>query len=351
MNRQFFSKVLQARWVQHLLFWGVSWYLLLCVFASSNKIMPVDSIYTTVFLVPVAACVYINIILLIPFILAKEKHILYCLLLFISITGFTWMNMLIFSRFIDVILPGFYFISYYSFLELLRFFVAFTLITTLLKLSKGWFLLMEMRNNLIQLEKEHASAELESLKGQINPHFLFNTLNTLHALVYKKSDTAPDYILKLSGFLRYLLYETSSGIVNLENELANLQDYIELQKLRAGDLASINYKCSGNPSGKRIAPLLFLPLIENSFKHGIKGETGPSFVDINVEIDATMIEFNIRNNLGYSDPVEKNKHPGIGLENLRRRLDLLYRDKYSLIKTVEKNVFHVKLALPLVHEA
>jgi len=351
MNRHILSGIIQARWLQHLLFWVVSWYLLLRLFASSSKIMPIDLIYTTVFLVPVVACVYINILLLIPKFLGKKKYLLYTLMLVLSIAFFAWLNMLLFSRLIDFILPGFYFISYYDYTDLLKFFFAFILITTLLKLSKGWFRLMETRNNLERLEKEHTRAELETLKSQINPHFLFNSLNTLYSLVLKKSDMASGYILKLSGFLRYLLYETSSGFVNLEDELAHIREYIELQKLRAGELATITYSVSGDPSGKRIAPLLFLPLIENSFKHGIKGETRASFIDIRITIDEKLIGFDIRNNIGYYDAVEKQDHTGIGLENLKRRLDLLYQDQFSLEQPEEKDVFHIKLLVPLQDEA
>jgi LytS/YehU family sensor histidine kinase len=206
----------------------------------------------------------------------------------------------------------------------LKFFFSFILISTLLKLAKGWFQLTEARGNLERLEKMHARAELESLKGQINPHFLFNSLNTLYAMVMKKSDAAPGYILKLSGLLRYLLYETTSPAVDLDKELACMSDYIDLQKLRAGPLATVSFEVSGSCAGKMIAPQLFLPLIENSFKHGIKGETGASFVHIVINISEDAIEFDIRNNCGYVDEVEKKGSSGIGLENLQKRLDLVY---------------------------
>jgi LytS/YehU family sensor histidine kinase len=310
----------------------------------------IDLIYTTVFILPVAGSVYLNISLLFPLLLEKKQVLSYLLLQLVSIAGFSWINMLIFSHFIDIVLPGYYFISYYDFQDLLKFFFSFNLVSTLLKLSKGWFQLIETRGNLERLEKMHAQAELESLKEQINPHFLFNSLNTLYAMVIKKSDTAPDYILKLSGLLRYLLYETSSSLVKLDKELANMSDYVDLQKLRAGPQASVSFEISGSRAGKRITPLLFLPLIENSFKHGIKGETGASFVNIAIIIREETIEFDIRNNCGYADDVEKKGSSGIGLENLRKRLDLVYPGKYSLVKTEDNHVFHVKLTVPLHHE-
>lgn len=351
MNREFFFRILRQRWLQHLLFWGAAWYLLLHLFASSSTLMPIDYIYTSVFLATLALCVNTNLFIFIPLFLARQRYLIYGFLLLISIAFYAWLNMLTFSRFIDYILPGYYFISYYDYSDLLKFFVVFTLITTLLKLSKGWFLLMDARNKLARLEKEHAQAELDTLKGQINPHFLFNCLNTLYSLVLKKSATAPEMILRLSGFLRYLLYETSAGRVDLAKEISYMQDYVELQKLRSGDQASISFQVTGEPAGKKIAPLLFLPLVENSFKHGIKGETGRTFVDILFSAGMSEIEFRARNNKGSADDVPMNELRGIGLGNLRKRLEYLYPGRFILETRDEGNVFFVKLIVPLQDEA
>lgn len=350
MKKDLFILVLRQRWLQHLLFWGVAWYLLLRLFASSSKLLPIDYIYTFVFVLTLALSVSVNLFVLIPFFLARQRYLLYGFLLSLSVVLFAWLNMMTFSRFIDYILPGYYFISYYNYGDLLKFFVAFTLITTLLKLSKGWFLLMDTRNKLARLEKEHVQAALETLKGQINPHFLFNSLNTIYSLVLKKSETAPEMILKLSGFLRYLLYETSAGRVDLAKEISYMKDYLELQKLRSGDQASISFQVTGEPAGKQIAPLLFLPLVENSFKHGIKGETGPSFVDIIFSVGMKTIEFTARNNKGSADTLPGNDYSGIGLSNLRKRLEFIYRD-FTLETRDDGNVFFVKLIVPLQDEA
>jgi len=351
MNKEFLIRILRQRWLQHLLFWAVAWYLLLHLFASSSTLMPIDYIYTSVFLATLALSVYINLFVLIPLFLARQRYFIYGCLLLLSLAFFAWLNMLTFSRFIDYILPGYYFISYYNYSDLLKFFVAFTLITTLLKLSKGWFLLMDARNKLARLEKEHAQAALDTLKGQINPHFLFNSLNTLYSLVLKKSATAPEMILRLSGFLRYLLYETSEWRVDLSKEISYMQDYVELQKLRSGDQASISFQVTGETAGKKIAPLLFLPLVENSFKHGIKGETGRTFVDILFSARATELELTIKNNKGSADALPMNEARGIGLNNLRKRLEYLYPRNYTFETRDEGNIFFVKLIVPLQDEA
>jgi len=348
--RLFLIRLIKARWLQHLGFWCASWYLLLRIFSSPGRILPIDLIYTSMFLVPVAACVYLNLLFLIPRLLGRKKYFLYVLALAGSLALFSWLNMLLFSRFIDWILPGYYFISYYDYDDLLKFFGAFTLIAALLKLSRGWFLLTEARTRMAQLEKEHATAELGSLRNQIHPHFLFNSLNMLYSLVVNRSEAAPEAILRLSGFLRYLLYETSSDRVDLEQELAMMQDYLELQRTRSGELAVITSQITGDPKGKKIAPLLFLPLLENSFKHGIKGEAGPSFIDWQITIGEQSLECVICNNRGHADPVERRNVPGIGLENLRKRLDLLCPGKYLLEKSETPDVFRVQLIVPLHHE-
>jgi LytS/YehU family sensor histidine kinase len=210
---------------------------------------------------------------------------------------------------------------------------------------------MDARNKLTRLEKEHVQTALETLKGQINPHFLFNSLNTLYSLVLKKAETAPEMILRLSGFLRYLLYETSAGHVDLAREISYMKDYVELQKLRSGEQASINFQVTGDPAGKQIAPLLFLPLVENSFKHGIKGETGRTFVDILFSIGEREIEFTARNNKGSAGTLPMSDDRGIGVENLRKRLEYLYPGNFTFEPRDEGSVFSVKLIVPLKDEA
>ena len=203
-----------------------------------------------------------------------------------------------FEHIIDFFLPGYYFISYFDFIDLLKFFTAFIGITSLIKLSKGYFLLLEARNQLMKMQKEKSEAELNALRVQINPHFLFNGLNSIYSLALKQSGKAPETILKLSEILRYIIYETRKEKVDLKKELEYMQHYIDIQKLRSGPLAKIEVSISGNPDNRKIAPLFFLPLIENCFKHGIKGETGPVFVMMEWTIGEDYIMFVAENNKG-----------------------------------------------------
>jgi sensor histidine kinase YesM len=350
MNFSILYKSLLARLIHHLAFWGLSYYVLVHVFASSSEIQPTDHIYTAVFLLTIAIGVYVNLYFLIPLFLNKGKYFLYGILLVICVVGSTYLNQLTFEHIIDFFLPGYYFISYLDFIDLLKYFAAFIGITSLIKLSKGYFLLLEARNQLMKMQKEKSEAELNALKTQVNPHFLFNGLNSIYSLVLKNSDKAPETILKLSEILRYIIYETRKEQVDLKTELDYMQYYIDIQKLRSGSLAKIEVSISGNPDNRKIAPLLFLPLIENSFKHGIKGETGPTFVMLEWTIGEGYIRFVAENNKGQTDDVGSDQHNGIGLENLKQRLDMAYPGKHHFEITETENRFKVELKIQTTHE-
>jgi sensor histidine kinase YesM len=329
MNFQAIYHSAPARILQHLVFWGLSYYILVHVFASSSEIQSTDHIYTVVFIFTIAVGVYTNIFILIPIFLNKGRYVSYVLLLALCIGASSYLNQLTFSHIIDFFLPGYYFISYFRFIDILKFMVAFILATSLIKLSKGHFQLLEARNQLIQIQREKSESELQALRAQVNPHFLFNSLNSVYALVLKRSDKAAETILRLSDILRYILYETRKERVELSTELAHMQDYIALQQIRSGPAAKIEVKVNGEPKNREIAPLLFLPLIENSFKHGIKGDTGPAFVFMEWTIEDDFIRFVTENNKGHANEVSGDKNTGIGLENLKKRLNMAYPGKHS----------------------
>jgi two-component system, LytTR family, sensor kinase len=348
--RALISKIIRNRWIQHLLFWGISYYVLLHVFASSSEILKIDLIYTAIFLITIAGGVYLNLLLLIPFFLSRRKYILYAILLLFCLFASAGLNMLTFTYLVDYLLPGYYFISYYQFWDILKFLIVFLGVTTLLKLSKGWFLLMETQNYLTKIQKENAETELKTLKAQINPHFLFNCLNSIYSLVLNHSPVAPEVILKLSAFLRYIIYEAAAEYVELSKELNAMKDYVELQILRAGKQATIKFLTEGETDNLRIAPLLFLPLIENSFKHGIKGETGDSFAHIRFSVHEKTVICRIDNNKGSAEQIESGDHHGIGLENLKRRLEMIYPDHHTITINDQGNEYHVTLTIQLNHE-
>jgi len=345
--RKFVKKFAKTRWIQHLLFWLISYYILFRIFATSSEFLKIDLIYTAIFICTLLPGIYLNLLYFIPRFLSRKKYVLYSSLLLISMCATSGLNILTFSKLTDIILPGYYFISYYECGDLMKFTLVFTGITTLLKLSGGWFMLMEARNRLARLEKENAETRLTALKNQVNPHFLFNSLAGIYSLVLQNSVKAPEVILRLSGFLRYVLYEASGERVDLSNELSAMNDYTELQKLRAGKDAGIEILFPEETASWQVAPLLFLPLIENCFKHGIKGAAGPVYTKIHFKISGDRLKAYFENNTGISSDDDTGKNSGIGLVNLRNRLALLYPGTHELKISGNSDRFTVELEIPL----
>jgi two-component system, LytTR family, sensor kinase len=194
-----------------------------------------------------------------------------------------------------------------------------------------------------QLRAEKLSAELQALKSQINPHFLFNTINNLYALARKKSDKTPAAALKLAGLLRYVLYESAHREVRLEQELQNLRDYVALEKLRFDeDRLQVRFETALDNPEQAVSPLLLLPLVENAFKHGAGEQRGDAFVHIDLSEKQGRIRLKVVNSKNADPSVQ---HNGFGLKNLRRQLELLYPGRHRLEVKDEGEIFSADLIL------
>lgn len=209
------------------------------------------------------------------------------------------------------------------------------------KFTFDWFKNARIRR---ELENQNLTSELAFLKSQINPHFLFNTLNNIHTLAYKKSDEAPEAIMKLSDLMRYMLYESDTEMVPLDTEIAHLKSFIGLQALRFKTQNIVRLDISGDTASKMIAPLLLLPFVENAFKHGynLKKE-GAIVIELNADED---IRFSVENEQAPQGmATQKDEVGGIGLENINRRLELIYKTDYTL--EVKESSSHFKINLTL----
>ena len=176
-----------------------------------------------------------------------------------------------------------------------------------------------------------ASAELQLLKAQVHPHFLFNTLNNIYAFTITKSPIAADLVDKLFGILHYMILEGQNMWVPLKKEIKLIQDYISLEKVRYGDRLNINVNIQGNAENKFIAPLLMIPFVENSFKHGSSKMLTHPKVELSIIIEGAQLIFILRNNKPNSHTQEcQSNKGGIGLKNTAKRLQLLYPDKHNL---------------------
>jgi two-component system LytT family sensor kinase len=199
----------------------------------------------------------------------------------------------------------------------------------------------------LNLEKEKLEAELKFLKSQIHPHFLFNTLNNLYALTLKKSDKAPEMVIQLSNLLEYTLYSGKETEVRLKEEIKQIKGYIDLEKLRFGNRLKIKTDIDGNVDGLMIAPLLLLPFVENSFKHGASTDLKSPFIDIKLNVKDNRLVFSLSNSTGIESPKNEGYKEGIGLKNVKRRLELLYPRKHSLEIIQKNDIFDVNLTLEL----
>ena len=214
---------------------------------------------------------------------------------------------------------------------------------------RHFFNYIKLRQSQQQLRIEKQAAELNYLRSQTNPHFLFNTLNNIYSLAKDKSDLAPESILRLSKILRYMLYETSGAYIAVEQELKIITDYISLEKLRYDESLRINFNHDIEDMKQALPPLLLIPLVENAFKHGVSETRNSPFVDIHLSISNRQLFFVVKNSTepGTAESIVKES---IGLSNLRRQLELLYKE-FNLSVGQDAAVFAAILKINLSSHA
>ncbi len=287
------------------------------------------------------ALVYANLLILIPKFFKQGKILAYWLLLGTSTVVFVLAYNNFLFNYLPVFMRGEYEKSI-SFQFVSNFFLAcrYIVLSLLLSFIKDWF---EQEKRMNQMVIDKLSAELNYLRAQINPHFLFNTLNNLYSLAMKKSDLAPEIILKLSRIMEYMLLENSGSKVMLSKELDTIHDYIELEKIRQSRPVDIDFQIKGSPSIKTIEPYILFPFFENAFKHGINNMKEKGHLKAMLDIDAKGLSFTIEN----SKPSAQQKVVGhsIGLTNLKKRLSLLYPDRYDLNIIDSRERYFVSLTL------
>jgi two-component system LytT family sensor kinase len=336
-------------WVYHALFW-LSYYAFAALI--SLTIHQIDDprfyIQLLTMLPPDMLLVYCNLYLLLPHLLLKRKFILYGLLLLISMSIISALNIFLHHLYglagSKVYAPTGEFNSRNFASQLMNCIYLLGLVTGL-KFLKDW---MSQREKLQEKEKEQVAMELNFLKSQVHPHFFFNTLNNLYSLTLQKSDLAPEVVLKLSDLMSYMLYDSGAALVPLDKEVATLENYIALEKLRFGNRLSLSFEKEGLhlPGAPiRIPPLILLTFVENSFKHGMNQIIGEGRITIRLKVLPGELWFDICNDVGLENGTGAKN--GIGLRNVVRRLDLLYGARYTLDLSGTEDTFHVTLKIPL----
>lgn len=214
------------------------------------------------------------------------------------------------------------------------------LFVAMLYFAVGWFAL-EAKTKA--LENARLTTELQFLKAQINPHFLFNTLNNLYYLAYTQSPNTPEVVATLAQMMRYLLEESNQAIVPLDREIAYMRSYIRLEQLRLNHPVPITFVVEGEPAGVYIAPLLLMTFLENAFKHGVRNHDPNAWVRVHLRVASTGCEYTVSN--GRPPTSEPARQPGTGLHNARRRLALSYPDRHLLHFTESSDRYHIHLTL------
>jgi len=343
-------QIFSIRWIQHLSFWGVFLLMELGRFIDmdADRILN-ELLFEGTQLFFIVSLVYFNLRILIPKYWNTGKY-----------TSYIGSIILI-----EIIVISILSVIFYNFLEtdfkrlasfgpgkvlMMNTFKTniFILSSSLFHFVKEWIKLKDENLRYTENAQKQLTAELSLLKAQVNPHFLFNTLNNIYSMSLYNSNKTPEMILKLSQLLSYMLYECKDEEVNLEKEIQFIKNYIDLESVRVEDIAQINLNIKGEYSGLKVPPLLFIPLIENAFKHGISTEQTTSEININLVISDNKIDLEINTPIDHS--VEENKNNelgGLGIKNVKKRLDLLFPEHHTFKISRDNSLYTTKLSLLL----
>lgn len=339
----------------HILFWLASTALILFFFYFNEErvhfdleIMAKALVINTGF----ALGVYVNLYVLIPRFLKQKSYVFYVFWLIVLLTLASIFIQLLFIYPLHQVF-GFneQFNSFNTNLHSAYFFATFIYVafTSLLKFVNDWIALQDLNLKLVKTEQQKLEAELKTLKGQLNPHFLFNSLNNIYSLALIKSEKVPGLILRLSDLMRHIIYESRENYISLEKEIDFVDNFVELQKIRASEQLQIRYDIKGKMPPAMIAPLLFEPFIDNAFKHGLPGSDKQDFIHISFDFGTPgWLKFRIENNFDTGENNSEKKDGGIGIANVKQRLQHLYpAEDYALEIEHKNQLYSVNLHLKL----
>lgn len=341
------------RILAHLVFWLVYmvYFTLLYASFSDNYLRGFWEVLVTL---PVkVAATYFTLYVLIPQFLDRRRYLELIVLFLFSAIGFGYLDRLMMHTFyVPYYIPNY---NYERFpltdlskaLQRTSAVYVVVLAAMAVKLIKRNY----QNERLAQeLHQQKLDAELKLLKGQIHPHFLFNTLNSLYALALQNSAQTSEVVLKLSNLLDYMLYDCNVDQIALRKEIQQMQNLIDLEQLRYGKRLEVNFTSSGDIANRQIPPLLMLPFVENAFKHGVSQDSEDAFINIDLTIKAQQLVLRIENSKAPSPAIlpESRMAKGIGLKNVKRRLELLFGTNYDLQIFDEEDTFMAVLKIPLV---
>ena len=340
------SGLFKRRWLYHTLFWLGYHGLTVVLYLSIGDTLSLHS-HVMLFIVLIfqAAYAYLNIYILIPRLLFEKRYLIYALALFFTIVACSVTDLSIGVLWAQFNPPP---AGHRAIFTTRSFTIASIQEVYLIGLTTGFkFLKDSILNQQWQKEKEkhYLETELKFLKSQIQPHFFFNTLNNIYSLTLKRSEQAPEVVLKLSDLMSYMLYESNAPWVPLAKEIDYLHNYLDVEQLRFGRRLSVSFNMEGSIAEANIPPMILILFIENSFKHGVKNNISKIHISISLVVENGYLFFRVENPASEEEFVmEKN---GIGLKNARRRLDLLFGNDYTLDIHEKDRTFIVSLKIPV----
>jgi two-component system, LytTR family, sensor kinase len=329
-----FTKYQRKIFLVHLVFWMVYLMSNSYLWQTFDKTYNQATLYGLTRLPVKIVAVYINLYLLNQFFF-KKRYYTFSVLFLLNLFA---------AGLVQSYLSGPHPFNYESFTQYSLPVCSVVMLTSVLIIIRRFFVKVDESR---QLEIEKIKSELNFLKTQFQPHFLFNTLNNIYSLTFNNGQLAGKSILQLSALLRYMLYETGAEIVELEKEIDHLADYIELEKMRFASRLELSFNISGQVSGKKIAPLLLMPVLENAFKHASSKLDEKIWITVDLIVKDTSLYFTVENSVFPDGKMQMQKtYSGIGWENLKRRLSILYKD-YTLNHELNESSHHAFLMLPL----
>jgi sensor histidine kinase YesM len=342
------------RILQHLLFWVTSFFIFLYIFKIGTRPVKIDYVYTALFQLTLLPPVYINLEILIPWLRRTNSWKVYGILFIILVAGFSWINMQYFADWSNIFLPDYFFISYFSFFQIAIIFLAYMAAASLIKLSKSWFIVNDLQKDLLmaqqqrsRYEKELLELEAKALRAQMNPHFIFNCLNSIKSLIQQhEEEKSVNYLTTFSKLIRNLFNNADKKEISLYDEIETCKLYLQLEAMRFDTRFSFAVTVDENIDLKsiQVPALIIQPFIENAIWHGIvpKGEAG--HIELSVIKKANFIEIIIADNGIGREASKQNRmasglvhqSKGVNLTESRLELDNLLRQREARLEVIDK---------------
>lgn len=328
-------RILTHRFAYHIYLWSLL-FAVFIYFGSSNSELLYGVRMSIAFIIPWMLACYTHFYVHTRF-FQKRKYLIYFALVLVIVLLFGFLS----EQAVNIILNEKLF-ERSGYTDV----VIILLVTTGLRYFKRG---INQQYKMQEMEAKQLKAELNLLKSQVNPHFLFNTLNNLFSIAQKNNDNeTADGLLKLSQLMRYMIYESNVELVSLEKEITYIKNFIELQRLRFDnqELLKVNLQITSNYKSIFICPMILIPFIENAFKHGLSVEDHNS-IDISLSVENKTLQLNVRNSISNLKNGTDKKNSGIGLDNVKRRLNLVYPNRHTLSINSDKEFFNVDLKIEL----